>query len=290
MNIKSASLLIFFLLIFNKIYSFDYEYVGVLKFSNSQLVSYRLSFKNENGKISGYSITDIHGENETKNLIVGSYDSKTNVLFIKEGELVYTKSKIVQTDFCSLQFKTVVNLLKKQNIKSNFNSFFSNKDKCIEGKVILTTQVQAEKKLSKYDKKIDSSKKIDDDVKEEINLVKMLDELKLNVLRKDETTSVLIKSKEVKLIIFDSAKEDNDKIDLSLNGNKLLENYTVLNKPKELIISLKDKINDIKVTALNNGDMYQNTSKIILIYDGKEIEMLTNLSVNESTTIKLINQ
>ncbi|BCY27383.1 hypothetical protein [Flavobacterium okayamense] len=290
MNIKSASLLIFFLLIFDNVYSFDYEYVGVLKFSNSQLVSYRLSFKIENGKISGYSITDIHGENETKNLIIGSYNSNTNVLFIKEGDLVYTKSKIVQTDFCSLQFKTTVNLNKNQNIKSDFNSFFNNKEKCIDGKVILSTEVKAEKKLSKFDKKIDSSKKIDDDVKEEINLVKMLNELKLNVLRKDETTSVLVKSKEVKLIIFDSAKEDNDKIDLSLNGKKLLENYTVLNKPKELIISLKDKINDIKVTALNNGDMYQNTSKIVLVYDGKEIEMLTNLSVNESTTIKLINQ
>ena len=136
MNIKSAGLLIFFLLISNETYSFDYEYVGILKFSNSQLVSYRLSFKNENGKISGYSITDIHGENETKNLIIGSYNSKTNVLFIKEGDLVYTKSKIVQTDFCSLQFKTTVNLNKNQNIKSDFNSFFNNKEKCIDGKVI----------------------------------------------------------------------------------------------------------------------------------------------------------
>ena len=48
----------------------------------------------------GYSITDISGEHETKNIITGSLNKKNNMLSFSEQEIVYTKSTVNENSFC----------------------------------------------------------------------------------------------------------------------------------------------------------------------------------------------
>ena len=54
----------------------QYEFFGVLRLYGNEknIISYRLVFNENNGKISGYSITDLDGAHETKNEIFGTFD------------------------------------------------------------------------------------------------------------------------------------------------------------------------------------------------------------------------
>ena len=66
-----------------------YEFYGVLKLNgkSEEAISYRLIFDEKNGKIKGYSITDITGNHETKNLVDGYYDTDKKYLRFKEKNI-----------------------------------------------------------------------------------------------------------------------------------------------------------------------------------------------------------
>ncbi len=140
-------------------------------------------------------------------------------------------------------------------------------------------------------KKIQKSKKIDDQIKIKSNPLAILDSLKINKLSKDQNLNVFWESKEIKIEIFDSGKEDGDVISLFHNGNIILENYKVKNEKKVLSIQLDTSIpNEFKISAINEGTIIPNTAKIILIDEKRTFELLTSFKKNESASITLIKK
>ena len=73
----------------------NYEFYGALKLNGNDktIITYRLVFTEQNGKISGYSVTDLDGAHETKNVISGTYDKSKKQFSFQEKEILYTKSK-----------------------------------------------------------------------------------------------------------------------------------------------------------------------------------------------------
>ena len=266
-----------------------HEYLGVIKLNDSSFISYKLHLIENNGLISGYSVTDIQGEHETKSNITGTYNNKTNQLSFREVGIVYTKSIISDYDFCYIHFNGKIgNIKSKKSIVGKFNGQYNDGSTCINGEIALKNTQKIEQRAQKIDKIIQKSKRITDEVKSDINLSQTLDSLNMNILKSNQNLSMFSSSTQVKLKIYDAGKVDGDKINLFINDTIVLKNYMVSKKNKEIIIPLKSEKTTIKVRAINVGSISPNTTKIEIIDKNNNIKTLTSLKKGEKTSITII--
>lgn len=283
--------LIFFQFIFSQN---NYEFLGAVKLNGSDktLITYRIVFVENNGVINGYSVTDLDGVHETKNVITGTYDKKNKILSFKEDAILYTKSKFSQSSFCFVNFSGKVKLVENTTkIEGPFRGLYKNKNKCIDGTITLIGSNKIYKLAEKVNKKIQKSKKIDKQVKEKNNPIALLDSLKINKLSKDQNLSVFWESKFVKIEIFDSGKEDGDMINLYHNDKLILENYKVKHEKKIISLTLDLSItNEFKILALNEGELSPNTAKVVLHDSNRTFDLLTSFKKNESAFITFIKK
>jgi hypothetical protein len=289
---KYKTLALFLYISFNSNISFaqsELDYLGVIKLNDSSFISYSLKLTEQNGIITGYSITDIGGDHETKSNITGSYDKKTHALSFKEVGIIYTKSDVSDYDFCYVHFDGVIrNIDATKNIKGKFNGFYSDGITCINGELLLRSIQKIEKKALKIDNRIQKSKKIAPEVKENVNLTKTLDTLKMNILKSNQNLSMFTSSQRLKLQIYDAGKVDGDKINVFVNDTILLKNYIVSKKMKQLIIPLRSKSTTIKIRALNVGTISPNTAKIEITDQKNNIKTITSLKKGEITSITIL--
>ncbi|SNR61524.1 hypothetical protein [Lutibacter flavus] len=292
MLIKGSCLIFILTFLFNSgiIYGqTEQEYLGVIKLNDSSFISYRLNLLENNNLISGYSITDIGGEHETKSNITGNYNSITNMLSFKEVGIIYTKSAISDYDFCYIHFNGKMNHVgSKKNIEGDFEGRYNDGSTCINGQIKLRNIIKIDKKAVKIDKLIQKSKSINKEVKSSVSIVQTLDSLKMNILKPDQNLSMFSSSSVLKLSIFDAGKVDGDKINIYVNDTIFLKNYIVSKKTKELIIPLNSKITTIKVIALNVGTIAPNTAKIEITDQENTINTLTRLKTGEKTLLTII--
>lgn len=270
-----------------------YEFFGTLKLNgdNKSLISYRISFTENAGKIYGYSITDLSGEYETKNELKGLYNKKTKVLMFKEDAILYTKSELNENVFCFVNFTGKYNLSNLDvKLEGSFKGLFKNKTKCIDGTLVLAGSQKIEKKINKFNKKVQSSKLFDKETKVKVNETSLLDSLKINTLTKDQNLNVFVNSNEILMEIWDSKIEDGDRIDVFFNGKRILDNYTVTNKKKAIILKLNSEKNVFRIEALNEGERKLNTATVQLIDINRNFELSTNLKKGEKTSITLIKK
>ncbi|MDG1283798.1 MAG: hypothetical protein P8N46_03995 [Flavobacteriales bacterium] len=250
-------------------------YIGTIISTNNNPISYKLDFTEDNGIISGYSITNIGTNDETKSKIIGTYISSEKTLHIKETEILTTNSQEPLENFCFIEMKLEKKgIFGSKRIEGEFNGYFLNKKKCARGRIIMIE----EKKLRKIKKKIALNKRerVKKEEKEEEILMKSGEKFTFNSERKKIT-----------LLIWDANKEDGDKIDLLLNSVTILSNYETKNKAKKIRIKLEDGKNIIVVKATNEGINPPNTSRIELI-DGKtKYTVDVQLQLDNNITIEI---
>ena len=146
----------------------NYEFFGILKLNgdSKSMISYRINFEEKNGKIKGYSITDLEGDHETKNVITGTYDAKSKIFNFKENEILYTKSTFSQNSFCFINYVGKIKLVNKNSkLEGDFKGIFKNNSTCINGTLSLIGSDKIYEKLNTMSKKIQNSKKIDQNTK-----------------------------------------------------------------------------------------------------------------------------
>ncbi|MFT5754572.1 MAG: hypothetical protein ACI924_001809 [Flavobacterium sp.] len=271
----------------------SYEYFGVIKLNGNDktVISYRLVFNEHNGKISGYSVTDLDGEHETKNVISGTYNSKSKIFSFKEDEILYTKSKFTEKSFCFVNFSGKIKLVNKNSkVDGDFKGLYKNNKSCINGTISLIGSEKIYRQMTKLSKKIDKTKRIDEKTKEYINPFKQLDSLKINKLLKDQNLNVFWKSKKFKMEIFDAGKVDGDIINVYHNNKVILSNYKIIATKKIIDIVLVAKENEFILEAINEGTITPNTAKIILIDDVRTFELMSNLKKDEKASITIIKK
>lgn len=271
----------------------NYEFYGALKLNGNDktIITYRLVFTEQNGKITGYSVTDLDGIHETKNSISGTYDKSKKLFTFQEREILYTKSKFDENSFCFVNFSGKVKLVENTSkLEGAFKGLFNNKTKCIDGTITLIGSNKIYNLVNKVNKKIQKSKKIDDKTKKEVNPVKLLDSLKINKLSKEQNLNVFWESNTLKLDIWDNGQEDGDIINVFHNNKLLLSEYLVTNKKKTLNITLIGKNDVFKIVASNEGKIKPNTAKLELHDKNRSFELLATLNKNEEASITIIKK
>lgn len=90
------------------------------------------------------------------------------------------------------------------------------------------------------------------------------------------------------LKIWDGSQEDGDRVNIYLNQQLVLSNYTLLNKEKELRLELKgNEVQTITIEALNEGAQPPNTANIS-ISDGETVhEIVAFNKIGKKALIKI---
>lgn len=269
---------------------FDYEFLGVLLLSDSELYSYKLEFNIHKDSIKGYSYTDIGGENETKSYVFGSFDKKKKEVSFKEKEVLYTKSYVsLDDEFCFITSKGVLKLRSKKNsYTSTFEAFNYEGKACASGDIKLVGTQFIENRLKKIYKKAEKIKRIDSVTKEKIKPNKVLEKFGKTTISDEEIITVFLKSNKAKFEIWDYGKEDGDIVDVYINEKKILENLKIKRNKKTLFLNLKEGTNTIKITTVSSGSIQSNTAKVKL-YDSKRFyELKSNIRKGKSAEIHII--
>jgi hypothetical protein len=294
MKNQTISILFFFLFYISCSGQDSYEFFGAIKLNGNDktIITYRLVFEEDKGKITGFSVTDLDGSHETKNTIEGTYDKKSKIFTFQEKDILYTKSKFAESSFCFVNFSGKVKLVDNTSkVEGSFKGLYKNKTKCIDGTVALIGSEKIYNFAKKVNKKIQKSKKVDELTKQKVNPIKVIDSLKINKLSKDQNLNVFWSSKNVTIEIFDAGQEDGDIINLYHNDVLILENYKVKNTKKNLLVPINFSIENVfTIKAINEGTIAPNTSKIILIDETRTFELLSSFKKNETASITIIKK
>ena len=267
------------------------EYVGAIKLNDSSIITYRINLKIDKTKVEGYSITDLGGEHETKSNIVGFYDEKKNKLTFNEIGIIYTKSPVIQKDFCFIYFEPVdYKIGKTKYFKGSFKGLFSDGQECISGEIYLNSVENVNKRMAKVSKKINNSNRVPDSLKVKFNDLNLMDKINVNVLKANRTLSVFTKSKTINLELYDGGQEDGDVISISVNGKTVLDNFTVSSIRKILSVELQNDKTTIVLTAKSVGTISTNTAVIEINDEENNIRALTNLKIGETTQIDILKK
>jgi hypothetical protein len=271
---------------FTNLYGQTYEYLGLLKLPDSSLIPYKIDFKELDGKISGYSYTDLNGDHETKSAIVGRYDDKENLLEFREVDIIYTKSDIKQLDFCNVYFTGNMRRLNgRSEIEGTFKGYYDDLTSCIDGQLVMKAAEKIQRRTDKFQNRVNRMNRIPDSVKQKINMDKMFNRYAKNDLKGGERLNIFWKEAYLKLIIWDDGEVDGDQIDLIINGNKILSAYSPVAKKKEMELTLIDPVNTISLKAISLGSKPPNTAKIQLMKkNGEIIDLASNLQLGEEVT------
>ena len=100
--------------------------------------------------------------------------------------------------------------------------------------------------------------------------------------------SMVVKNRFVKISVWDHQQADGDIINLSLNGNWILENYILTKKQKVIEVELKEGINHLVLYALNLGAIPPNTAAVMVNDNDKLQEIILESTLHNSGALEII--
>ena len=261
-----------------------YNYTGILQLKNNQPISFSLELTEKDGNVFGYSITNQNTEDETKSEVQGLYFKKDKTFQLQETQIITTKSEAPLNSFCYIRMNLVLKrMLNQKRLEGNFTGNFLDSSKCAEGKIMLIEKSFIDRKINKIEKKIEKYKE-----QEIVNHEDTSSIVKTQIIKDGDDFKINWVSKFLILKVWDSNQEDGDKINLSVNGNLILDNYETKNKPKKIRYKLLKGKNIINIRATSIGKSSPNTSRVELIDRKKKYPILTQLELNKSAIIKII--
>lgn len=288
-RIVALLILLFF---FNGAFSqTENQFIGALKLNDSSFISYRIQFTELNGIVSGFSVTDFGGAHETKSKIAGTYDKKKGILSFKESGIVYTKSQVNRYDFCFVTFNGKLSKINNAKaLKGRFKGVYSDGSSCIDGDLAMTSYEKIKKRAVTADRIIQKTKKVSKEQKARVSVQRSVDTLSMNVMRESQNMSLFTKDPYIEIEVYDSGKEDGDRITIRANKKPYLDNYTVSRDHHVVQIPIKNDETEIEIIAENEGGAPPNTAFLIVRDSEKEIETVTNLKKGKRSKITIIRR
>ena len=258
-----------------------FSYLGTLILTNNTHISFSLELQEDNGIVNGYSITNINTPEETKSEISGLYFKKDKSFQLQETQILQTKSESALNTFCYINMSLrLKGKFGSKRVQGTFTGNFLDSIGCANGKIILMEKTKLDDKIEKIKKKLE--KKYNEEHQDTL-LVK-----RTQILKDGDNFTIKWESNKLGLFIWDANIEDGDKIQLTINGNIILDNFETTNKRKKIKYKLADGENIIKIKATNLGVSPPNTSRIELVDNKTKYPIITQLELGKTAVIKII--
>jgi len=276
--------IIFLLLCVNLGFSQNtYSYLGTLILSDNTPISFSLELQENNGIVNGYSITNINTPDETKSEISGLYFKKDKSFQLQETQILQTKSEAALNTFCYISMNlSFEGKFGTKYLEGTFTGNFLDSIECARGKIILMERTKLEKKIGKIKRKVDKKY---NKIYKDTSLVR-----KTQILKDGDDFTINWEGNKLRLFIWDANMEDGDKIELTINGNIILDDFETTNKRKKIKYKLVEGENIIEIKDTNLGSSPPNTSRIELVDNKTKYPIITQLKLGKTAIIKIINK
>lgn len=267
----------------------DIMLTGAIVIQKAEVQSYRIFYKlNRDNTITGYSISDFQGVNETKATIKGYYNPKNKSLTFDETSVISTSMDIPNSEFCLMNVKGT---LEKKGKNSVFTGQFSAIAKsaeveCEPGTIMLFSEKTIEQLEAKATKLTEKQKIPNMPAKEE---KKENWELRTHELTSGMTTDIVLRTGEVTLEIVDDRFQDGDKISLYQNEARIVSDFEITNKVKTFRFDLtKARTAVLTIRADSEGTVALTTVKASL-RNGNEVNQFSiSLEKGQTARIRLL--
>lgn len=244
----------------------DVVFIGSITTKDGQNFSYKLQFSDSNGRINGYSITDVMGPNETKTLVTGTINSSQKQIKFKETKVVRSKVGAGST-LCFMNATLKASTRKGTTIlKGTFKGYTDKNVECSEGKLVLVSAKDVMSKLMQSNMKKDSTAIRKVFASESIEPAKKETKAEPAIISipPGTTREFVATANTAKISIWDASNIDGDMVTVLHNGKVILSSYTLSGDSKDLAISLTG--NDvIQVVANNEGSEPFNTARMKIV-------------------------
>ncbi len=278
-------------------------FIGVASLDSGITISYKFQFSTADNKISGYTIADVNGHNETKSSITGTIDDAQKHIKFKESGIIYTKSMSDKAEFCFIQgnlkrlkFKGTVAL------KGDIVGFKADGvTPCANGKLILidatnamqlllnhnmfdsletndknNTKVLATKKegskmeIISNDTFVNNTKAINESKKEQIITTETIPKEILKIAP-GKAIEISCPVANYAFEVWDDKNVDGDIIDVYEGVKPILKNYKLTENRIHLNLNMLDKtVDTLKIVAISEGTDPLNTARV-KITSGSEV-------------------
>ena len=253
-----------------------YSYLGTLILTNNTTISFCLELQEDNGIVNGYSITNINTPDETKSEISGLYFKKDKSFQLQETQILQTKSEAALNTFCYISMNiSFEGKFGTKYLEGTFTGNFLDSIECARGKIILMERTKLEKKIEKIKRKVEIKY-------QDTALVR-----KTQILKDREDFTINWEGNKLSLFIWDANMEDGDKIELTINGDIILDDFETTNKRKKIKYKLAEGENIIEIKATNLGTSPPNTSRIELVDNKTKYPVITQLELGKTAIIKI---
>lgn len=262
-------------------------FLGSITVNGGKSYPYKLFVNDSDGVITGYSVSDIAGADETKTLIKGSKNTSKKQLTFRETKLVYTKSS---TEMCYLHSTLKAGSMQgAATLKGNFKGYRADgKTECGKGKLMLVCAQDILDKLLEIAKEDSipqptlphrSGTDIAEKPANETDIAKVLP---------GDHKVIVCGSAEVTIDIWDAKSNDGDIITLLQDGKPILEQFKITYRHKVLNVRLSDAgSTQLQLVAINEGSEPLNTARI-KITSGAVVQYIdASTTIGKDVTILL---
>lgn len=282
---------VFFLSLCFNILAQQTTLTGAIVIGNTEVMSYKITYKLNNNVLSGYSLCDENGNEETKARITGYYNPKNKTLNFEEKSIISTKSKTPSDEFCLMKVngnfeKKGGKLIYTGKFESrSYNSLIS----CASGTLALLTEKSMNEIATKATRALkkapipDSMKKDTEEKLIPTNWVRNVSELGSGSVKEIE-----LKSNDYQLDLVDDRFQDGDKISLYKNNVKVVSGLEITNQVKSFKFTTSDKEKDVTFTikADDEGAIALTTVNAAL-RSGNEVNMI-KICLNKGESVKIV--
>jgi hypothetical protein len=271
-------------------------FLGTAVVKGGAAYPYKLQVNESNGMLTGYSVTDVMGANETKTSVKGTIVAEKKQIDFNETKIIYTKSAYTSKDFCFI--KGHLKLTKIEGTVALKGTFKGYKEdgvtECGKGRLALfcaddilsklltiagadsvrpkakdTTSTHLEQMPLIYDKR---------DVPAVVSQIKPGDNIILTCQVPDVTVDV-----------WDDKTIDGDVVSVYVNDSLILNHHTLTATPKTLNIFLgKRESVQLVVKAISEGTEDLNTARLRIKAGNKAyfVDAFTTLTQNSTVTLR----
>ena len=270
------------------------EFVGTIQLKDKSIITYKISFtENEDGTLTGKSITDFAGAHRTESRIRGRVNREKHLISFSELENIYTKSDSYAQDFCYIHLHNAKLKLGKKNsiIQGHFYSRYSDGSLCIEGDIYLIGEEQFIKRINKVEKTKTLAKPfVEEEKMEEVQ--KQLDITKKAVteavLKEEESMTLRTKGNEITIKVWDAEYIDGDMISIRKETDYLLRRYSIKREPKEMVLAMDQDSVRLTFIANNEGKRPPNSANIEIVTSEGGVPFKLQLNKDKAAEILIL--
>ncbi|GAB1403313.1 hypothetical protein DSECCO2_554090 [anaerobic digester metagenome] len=286
-NLQIFGVIVFIVMLSLSSLAQEYIFAGAIVIDKTEVLSYRITYQiDQTNTISGFSISDLNGKEETKAQLTGKYNPKDRTLSYVENKIVYTKSTTPIEEFCLMK---VNGKIEKKSGKTIFTGTFeavgsSDDIICASGTLILLSEKDMDELSAKAVKAV---KKLPAAAEKPIETEPEPWSRNVFEIKPGKNVELELKSNELIIELVDDRFQDGDRVSVFKNSVKVIDKLELTNRVQSFKYAIDEQEKEIVFTFLaeDEGSIAQTTFKAVIKNNRENNLFICSLEKGEKVSV-----